>query len=422
MRKVIRQGRRPSRERQHIPQRAEELTAAWFTEALGTAARVTEVRTEEIGVDVGFMGEVYRCHLTWDSRDRPTGTGDGVAATGDASMGVESGECDVDAGLPRSVIVKVPTQVPENFAAGDALRSYEREIVVYRALRSTLGVPMPDYFHGAMDPDPAPWIQRPLFFLFDHLPVGGINWVISQFLKLSGRSTRRYVLVIEDIADARPPTQQLGGSLDDARTALAVLARFHAANWMRSDVAEHYPHIWSVDTVPKVGQASYLRNRSEFVERFGAGLSEGMLGRLDAIQERIPELCTRLAAEPWTLLHGDYRLDNVLFRPSGDAVVLDFQALAAGRPAVDVAYFITTALTAEHREEETRLLQTYHDALVAAGVTTYSFEELVRDGDLAKELLAHRIVGSADVIDTTVAGDRESLMDLIQLRVLDWLD
>ena len=63
------------------------------------------------------------------------------------------------------------TQIPENFAVGDALRSYKREIVVYQKLRTTLGVPMPGYYHGAMDPDPAPWMQRPLFFLFDHLSV-----------------------------------------------------------------------------------------------------------------------------------------------------------------------------------------------------------------------------------------------------------
>jgi len=401
---TLRWRRRP-KERPHIPQRAEELTAAWFTEALAAGTTVTNVQRQEIGIDVGFMGEVHRCHLTWD---RPTGTDEGGAG----------GE------LPRSVIVKVPTQVPENFAAGDALRSYEREIVVYQTLRSTLGVPMPQYFYGAMDPDPAPWMQRPLLFLFDHLPVGGINWLISQFLKISGKSKRRYVLVIEDIADARPPTQQLGGSLGDARTSLEVLARFHATNWMRTDITDSYPHIWTVDTVPRVAQASYVRNRSEFVERFGPGLRTGILDRLDAIQEQIPELCAALAAEPWTLLHGDFRLDNVLFRPSGATVVLDFQALAIGRPAVDVAYFITTALTAEHRDEEERLLRTYHDALLAAGVSGYPFDDLVRDSDLAKELLAHRIVGSADVLDTTVTGDGDgdSLLDLIQLRVLDWLD
>ena len=394
-----RKDRRGQDEREVIPQRAAELTAEWFTQILATGATVTEVRCEEIGAGVGFLGEVHRCHLTWEL----------LASDGDAS------------GLPASVIVKTPTQIPENFAAGDALRSYEREIVVYQQLRTTLGVPMPGYYHGAMDPDPAPWMQRPLFFLFDHLSVRGINWVIAQFLKMSGKSKRRYVLVIEDFADAHPPSQMLGGSLDDARRCLEVLARFHATNWMRSDATQHYRHIFPVDTVPRVGQASYVRNRDEFVARFGPVLGDGMLDRLDAIQERVPEICSALAAEPWTLLHGDYRLDNVLFRPNGEMVVLDFQGLGSGRPAVDVAYFITTALTVEHREHEESLLRSYHDALVAAGVSSYSFDELVRDGELSKELLAHRLVGSADVLDTSVAADSDDFLDVIQLRVLDWL-
>jgi aminoglycoside/choline kinase family phosphotransferase len=246
--------------------------------------------------------------------------------------------------------------------------------------------------------------------------------LFTQFLKLARKSKRRYVLVIEDIADARPPTQHVGGSLDDARRALEVLAQFHAANWMRVDALESYSNIWPIDTVPKVGQASYVRNRDQFVERFGPALSDGMLERLDAIQTRIPDICASLAAEPWTLLHGDFRLDNVLFRPNGDAVVLDFQGLAAGRPAYDVAYFITTALTAEHREEEERLLHTYHDALAAAGETSYSWQALVSDCELAKEFIAHRIVGAADILDTSLDGDGEALTDVMQLRVLAWLD
>ncbi len=397
MGKFTRRARRTPKQRQHIPQRSEELTPEWLTEVLDTGATVVGVRCEEIGVGVGFIGEVHRCHLTW-----------------------EPGDSAVD--LPPSVIVKVPTQNSMNFSLGDSRGFYEREIVVYQTLRSTLGVPMPGYFYGAMDPDPAPWLQRPLFFLLGRLPIGGINWMIAQLMKSSGKSKRRYVLVIEDIADARPPTQHVGGSLDDTRRSLQVLAQFHAANWMRADALESCPNIWPIDILPKVGQASYLRNRDQFVERFGPALSDGMLDRLDAIQERIPALYASLAAEPWTLLHGDFRLDNILFRPNGDTIVLDFQGLLTGRPAFDVAYFITTALTAEHREEEERLLRTYHDALVAAGELSYSWEQLVRDCDLAKELLAHGIVGTADTIDASVDGDGDDLIDLMQHRVLAWMD
>ncbi len=402
MRNFTLRRRRTPKERPHIPQRSGELTAAWFTEVLATGATVTEVRHEQIGIDVGFMGEVHRCHLTWD----------------------RSGRADADvADLPRSVIVKVPTQVPENFAAGDALRSYEREIVVYQSLRSTLGVPMPGYYFGAMDPDPAPWIQRPIFFLFDHLPIRGINWVISQFLKLSGKSKRRYVLVIEDIADARPPTQQ-ARRIARRRPPVARGARpFHAANWMRADVSESYPYIWPVDTVPRVGQASYVRNRDEFVERFGPVLHDGMLARLDAIQERIPELCTSLAAEPWTLLHGDFRLDNVLFRPNGDMVVLDFQGLGArsARRRRRVLHHHRTHRRAP-RGGRTAAAHLPRCARRCGGDRTTRSTTSSATVNSRRSCSPIASSASADVLDTSVAGDGDSLMDLIQFRVLDWLD
>ena len=361
MSRRTRRDRRGQDDREVIPQRAEELTAEWFTQILATGATVAEVRCEEIGAGVGFLGEVHRCHLTWE----PLVGGAAAAAA-----------------LPASVIVKTPTQIPENFAVGDALRSYEREIAVYQKLRTTLGVPMPGYYHGAMDPDPAPWMQRPLFFLFDHLSVRGINWVIAQFLKLSGKSKRRYVLVIEDFADAHPPTQMLGGSLDDARRSLEVLAR---SSMPPTGCAPTRPSTTGTSSRSTPFHVSDKPATSATVTSSSNGsapmLGDGMLERLDAIQERVPEICSLLAAEPWTLLHGDYRLDNVLFRPNGEIVVLDFQGLSSGRPAVDVAYFITTALTAEHRDEEECLLRSYHDALVAAGVSSYSFDELVRDGE-----------------------------------------
>ena len=388
--------RRKKKERRHIPQRAAELTADWFSDVLATGSTVVAVRLENIGEDIGFMGEVHRCHLTWD----------------DDACGAE---------LPNSVIVKTPTQVDENFAVGDGVQAYEREIVVYQTLRATLGLPMPKYFFGAMDPDPAPWAMRPIVFLFDHLPIRAVNWVIAQFLKMASKSKRRYVLVIEDIVDARPPSQLVGGSLDDAHQALDVLARFHAHNWMRTEAIEEYRKIWPLDRASRVFQASYVRNRDVFVGRVGAAVGDDMMSRLDNIQERVPEISAALAAEPWTLLHGDFRLDNLLFRPNGEMVVVDLQGLGSGRPAFDVAYFITTALTAEHRDEEQRLLRTYHDALVAGGVTSYSWDQLVLDCQLTKELLAHRLVGSADVLNTKISGEDEAFLDVLQLRVLDWL-
>lgn len=396
MRKLGKSPLRQTQQTQHIPQSEAELTPDWFSGILGSGSTVLDVQTDDIGSDIGFMGEVHRCRLTWRVGGEPSD-------------------------LPGSVIVKLPTQNDENFAVGDAMQAYEREIVVYQTLRSTLGLPMPHYFYGAMDPDPVPWLERPILFLFDHLPIRGVNWVIAQFIKLASKSKRRYILVLEDIADARPPAQLAGGSRDDAHRALDLLARFHARNWMRSEALAAYRKIWPVDRASRVFQASYVRNREHFVERFATVIDGDTMKRLDEINERVPSINAALAAEPWTLLHGDFRLDNLLFRPDGEIVVVDLQGLSSGRPAVDVAYFITTALTADHREEEERLLRTYHNALVAAGVSSYSWGQLVHDCHLTKEMLAHRLVGTADVLDTEMTGEDDAFLDVLQLRVLDWL-
>ena len=59
-----------------------------------------------------------------------------------------------------------------------------------------------------------------------------------------------------------------------------------------------------------------------------------------------------LMAEPdrFALMHGDYRLDNMLFDPDRTRVtVVDWQTLGIGLPARDLAYFTGTSLRADVR-------------------------------------------------------------------------
>lgn len=380
--------------RPDIPQSADELTSQWFSSVTSQyGGRVVDVRTEEIGEGIGFMGEIHRCHLTWDG------------AQPDA---------------PRSVIAKIPSQVEKNRSLGESLQVYQREIVVYSQLRNRLGVPMPVHVHSALDKNPVPWLTRVFIFLFEKLPIRGVSWVLNRLVSLGAKSRRRYLLVMEDIADARPPSQIAGGSVDDALAGLRVLARFHAANWMATDVLEEYPIVWPVDLTPKVVQASYRRNREVFMERFGERLGPAMVAKMDQIQDQLGELITRLTEEPWTLLHGDYRLDNLMFRPDGEIVVLDWQGLGYGSPGWDVAYFITTTLEPHHRDEEELMLRTYHEALLAAGVADYSYDRLIADTTLTKEILVHRMVAGDDLLDTDANGD-EALVDLLVQRIAGWV-
>ncbi|MFT5530972.1 MAG: hypothetical protein ACI91O_000988, partial [Candidatus Poriferisodalaceae bacterium] len=228
-----------------IPQSATELTPKYFTSAVGPKygnGKVTAVETEVVGEGIGFMGELHRCRLTW------------VDASGDA---------------PASVIAKLPSQHDKNRSLGEALQVYEREIRVYSELREGFGLPMPEYIHSTMDPHPAPWLEKVVIFLFEKLPIAAVGWLLTRLIKVSGKQRRRYILIMEDIHDARPPSQVVGGTLEDALQGLEVLARFHATNWMDQAKIDSQPILWDVDRTPKVIQASYRRNRDSFMEQYG---------------------------------------------------------------------------------------------------------------------------------------------------------
>ena len=388
--------------KEEIPQTAEELTAAWFTSTVGArlgGATVTAVGDiANIGEGIGFLGSLFRCPLTWD-RDS-----DGSGNT-----------------LPSSVIVKVPAPPGTNRASGETIQAYEREIVAYRDLGDDMGLPMPRFYYGAFDKNPAGWLIPILTFLFEKLPIAAVNWLLLKLLGLNGTIDRRYVLVMEDIDDARPPTQAEGGSLEDTEAALDILAQFHAHHWMRTDTVERDDIIWPIERTPKVWQCSFRRNRDEFAEQFSHIVSAEEMAQLDEIDERADDIVEQLGSAPWTLSHGDYRLDNILFRPDGSMVVLDYQGILRARPGFDVAYFITTALTGEHVAEEERLLRRYHEALVAAGVSDYPWEMLLSDAQATKELIAHRMVVTVDTLETDVEGRDESFVETLVGRVMAWL-
>ena len=64
-----------------------------------------------------------------------------------------------------------------------------------------------------------------------------------------------------------------------------------------------------------------------------------------------------LMAEPkrYALMHGDYRLDNMLFDPDRTRItVVDWQTVGIGLPGRDLAYFTGTSLTPVRAEIERR--------------------------------------------------------------------
>lgn len=83
----------------------------------------------------------------------------------------------------------------------------------------------------------------------------------------------------------------------------------------------------------------------------------------------------------FALLHGNFRLDNMLFDPDLSLVsVVDWQTLGVGLPTRDLAYFTATSLDSQLRSTiEKDLVDEYCRALLGYGVTDYDRETCWRD-------------------------------------------
>jgi hypothetical protein len=303
------------------------LTAAFLTRALagrlgGPAAvgwpAVTEV--EAVRVGTGQVSDTYRLRLTYDmTGDIPGGM------TGDMT----SGRADC---LPATLIAKVPAADPASRAAARAFRTYEIEASFYAQVAPGLPVAMPECFYAAYDPEPD-----------------------------------EYVGLLADLAPAEAGDQLAGLSPDDAAAAIGELAALHAAGWASKDLAA-LPWLNRSSPAAAALMASVVADLyPDFRDRYGDRLETGTLGLIEAF---LPRIGRYLAGrdEPRTVVHGDFRADNLLFG-AARPVVLDWQTASFGAGTSDLSYFLGSSLPVPLRQQhEQALVRRYHSQLVGSGV------------------------------------------------------
>ena len=184
-----------------------------------------------------------------------------------------------------------------------------------------------------------------------------------------------FTLLLADAAPAEPGVQADGCTLAQARASIANLVGLHAPRWAD-------PSLYDLDFIMKPDpstaqgmQDALVGATEQFVERYEGQLGPDDPATLRACAQAIGAWqLTRL--DPISVVHGDYRLDNLLFGPGDDDVLaVDWQSVQIGPPLRDVAYFLGTSLTTElRRAHEEALVGEYHAALVAGGVTGYPLE------------------------------------------------
>ena len=102
---------------------------------------------------------------------------------------------------------------------------------------------------------------------------------------------------------------------------------------------------------------------------------------LHKIAEQFAELFLKGLGGPQTVIHGDYRTDNMfLIDKDGqsDIIAFDWQNTTGGNGTHDIAYFCSQSANPEfHGDNQIKALRRYHETLIDLGVKGFSFDECI---------------------------------------------
>jgi hypothetical protein len=310
-----------------IPSGLQALTPDWLTRALKqngviNSASVVSFDTKIIGAGAGFMGELGQVKPQYDK---------------------------TEPGAPRSLVAKLPAAAPENREVAMFFRFYEREVRFYEEIAEKVELRTPRRYYSAFEPE-----------------------------------TGDYVLLLEDLAPAKVGDQLAGCTVKQAELCIRELAKFHAAWWDNPalDKLAWMPSIaddWYIESV----EQGYTDAWEPFAEHFGHHLSPSLHRVAQEFVKHVGPMMREFGAAPRTIVHGDYRLDNLFFAtPAGgpELAVIDWQITSRARGVFDVAYFTAGTLPpGERRSAERELLTMYHDILIERGVRGYDFGQCWED-------------------------------------------
>lgn len=355
----------------NTPTTTADVTAEWLTQALrdsgviATEASVTAVSAVQGAAGVGFMGEIGVLDVSYESAP--------------------------DA--PERVVAKFPTQSPEISAMMRPTRVFEREHRFYGALSEQTPVRTPQAYHIVCETHADPEVPE------------------------------TYLLLMEDLSALTEGDQVAGVTVDQARAALIGIAKHHAHFWDGAGLedADFIPVING--PLNQAGQGIYEASLPGFKQVFGDVLTPEMEVLADAYTAANPGLLNALAAMPTTLVHFDFRADNLFFDEDGSVVVIDWQSISRGGGAADVGYFISQNMSTEDRRaNEDELLHAYHDTLLANGVTGYDFDTFFNDyrvGVMYGWIIPVFAVGTLDVSSERAMNLWRTVIDRVQTCIAD---
>lgn len=334
-----------------IPRGPADVTCEWLSSVLSSEGGVLEVGGVFVEpIGTGQTGATYRVSATYESGRR---------------------------NLPSTFVIKLPLQ-------DDALRDrvvlgYRSECAFYASVADRVRIPAPECFHCEINDD-----------------------------------ATEFALLLADQTPAVQGDQIAGCGRSEALLAATAIAGLHGPTWCDPEWIT-FPGL-AMTTLDEAGSkmlGDVARMSADITLKKLAGILSAEDAETHVAAMSVVAAWLRAHRVRFSLIHGDYRLDNLLFDPDRTAVsVVDWQTLGVGLPARDVAYFAGTSLDVDLRRSiEDELVNAYYRALTGYGVSDYDRETCWQDYRFAMiQALLIPSLGCAFAIDSDRGTDMFAAM------------
>jgi hypothetical protein len=292
-----------------IPKRTKRITSEWLNEVLHETGYLKDFNIESIsrepwGVGEGFVSDMARLTLTYD---------------------IESPE------LPKTLIVKMPTTFRTALAVALQFNLYEKEIRFYTDVAPKSPIRVPGLIYSDYDSE-----------------------------------AKKYILILEDCSCYKLVDQIEGLNYEQTKQAIISIADFHARWW-------DAPDLFSFDWIPKPRDKTIttpfidmFRNSWDLAmksEEFLEFLPEGSQKVGEKVYKHLPWLVNDVPDENLTIVHFDYRADNMFFdseNSENPLIIFDWGGALISGGILDIAYLLAGSIKIDLRRKiEKEMIELY---------------------------------------------------------------
>ncbi len=273
---------------------------------------------------------------------QPMGEGVGMMS----NMAVINLEWSGEVELPASLVIKIAAENETNRGVSQQFNLYLKEVSYYRDLAPRTKAGSPKVYASNLDED------------------------------------QNFFLLMQDVSDYRMGNQVAGATLEECQLCVDFLAKLHGSFWNKLDDVDWLPHMSNSENARNMAMGCEV-GWTQLLEIFGKFVPDSINARREDYIAGISRLQEKLDQPPRTLIHGDFRMDNMLFgqKPEHEPLlVVDFQGPLKGNGIQDLGYLLGhSAKTEVRREHEQALIQRYVEGINAEGVQNYDFDTAWQD-------------------------------------------